>query len=179
MLNKSWRLICTFSVFPPNSTLRDSLFPYWYEIVSYLRYSGNFLSLLTNPPAKGGLSWVKPVIVSLGVIALLIHISLSNFVLFIQIHWPTSTLRVHYPPTKWETIYQEMFQDLSYSIILCFQFFFLNWQYFNLWNKKLTKMSSALYSNKLCVFGSKILNLHHFIYWMEQQINEDGGLVGG
>ena len=60
---------------PPNSTLRDSLFPYWYEIVSFLWYAGNFLSLLTNPPAKGGLAWVKPLIVSLGIIALLIHIS--------------------------------------------------------------------------------------------------------
>ena len=52
-----------------------SLLPHWYEIVSFLWYSGNFLSLLTNPPAKGGLSWVKPVIVFLGIVALLVHVS--------------------------------------------------------------------------------------------------------
>ena len=63
------------AVMPPHSTLRESLVPLWYEVVSFLWYSGNFLSLLTNPPAKGGLAWVKPLIVFLGIIALLVHIS--------------------------------------------------------------------------------------------------------
>ena len=63
------------AVIPPDPTVRDSLFPTWYEVVSLLWYSGNFLSLLTNPPAKGGLSWVKPLIVALGVIATIIHIA--------------------------------------------------------------------------------------------------------
>merc|ERR1719510_1770797 len=42
-----------------------------------------FLSLLTNPPAKGGLSWVKPLIVALGVIATIIHIS----AIFVPYHY--------------------------------------------------------------------------------------------
>ena len=60
---------------PPDTTLRDSLVPFWYEIVSFLWYTGNFLSILTNPPAKGGLAWVKPLIVALGIGALIVHIS--------------------------------------------------------------------------------------------------------
>ena len=70
------------AVMPPHSTVRESLVPLWYEIVSFLWYAGNFLSLLTNPPAKGGLAWVKPLIVFLGIIALLIHISTIFLPLF-------------------------------------------------------------------------------------------------
>ena len=40
------------AVMPPDTTIRDNLIPTWYEIVSFLWYLGNFLSLLTNPPAK-------------------------------------------------------------------------------------------------------------------------------
>ena len=32
------------AVVPPNTTVRDSLFPYWYEIVSVLWYAGLFLA---------------------------------------------------------------------------------------------------------------------------------------
>ena len=63
------------AVIPPHTTVRTSLFPHWYEVVSLMWYAGNLLSQLTNPPAKGGLSWVKPLIFSLGIGALIIHIS--------------------------------------------------------------------------------------------------------
>ena len=63
------------SVVPPHSTVRDSLLPYWYEIVSILWYGGLLLAQLTNPGAKGGLSWIKPLIVLLGIGSLLVHLS--------------------------------------------------------------------------------------------------------
>ena len=63
------------AVVPPNTTVRTSLAPYWYEVVSLMWYAGNLLSHLTNPPARGGLSWVKPLIVLLGIVALIIHIA--------------------------------------------------------------------------------------------------------
>ena len=53
------------SVVPPHPTVRDSLLPYWYEVVSIAWYGGLLLAQLTNPGAKGGLSWVKPLIVFL------------------------------------------------------------------------------------------------------------------
>ena len=62
-------------VVPPNTTVRQSLVPHWYEIVSLCWYAGLFLAQVTNPGAKGGLAWVKPLIVSLGVIAVIIHLS--------------------------------------------------------------------------------------------------------
>ena len=41
-------------VVPPNPTVRDSLIPYWYEIVSVAWYAGLFLAQVTNPGGKGG-----------------------------------------------------------------------------------------------------------------------------
>ena len=61
------------AVLPPDSTNRDSLFPFWYEIVTLFWYCGNGLAHFTNPGAKGGLAWVKPLIVFLGLCAFLVH----------------------------------------------------------------------------------------------------------
>ena len=58
--------------------VRDTLFPFWYEIVSVAWYAGLLLAQITNPGAKGGLAWVKPLIVSLGVIVVIVHISVSS-----------------------------------------------------------------------------------------------------
>ena len=58
--------------------MRDTLFPFWYEIVSVAWYAGLLLAQITNPGAKGGLAWVKPLIVSLGVIVVIVHISVSS-----------------------------------------------------------------------------------------------------
>ena len=58
-------LIC---VAPPDkSTDRETLIPFWYEIVVWVWYLGLLLSQITNPGAKGGLSWAKYVLVFLGV----------------------------------------------------------------------------------------------------------------
>ena len=43
------------AVFPPDPTTRDSLIPFWYEIVVWIWYAGLFLSQVTNPGSKGGL----------------------------------------------------------------------------------------------------------------------------
>ena len=67
--------LCLVAVLPPHSTNRDSLFPHWYEMVAAAWYFGNGLAHFTNPGAKGGLAWVKPLIVFLGVIAFAIHFS--------------------------------------------------------------------------------------------------------
>ena len=42
------------------------MIPYWYEIVVWVWYLGLLLSQITNPGAKGGLSWAKYVLVVLG-----------------------------------------------------------------------------------------------------------------
>ena len=65
--------LCLVAVLPPHSTVRESLIPYWYEIVVAFWYFGNGLAVFTNPGAKGGLSWVKPLIVFLGAVGFLIH----------------------------------------------------------------------------------------------------------
>ncbi len=49
-------LIC---VVPPDPTTRTTMVPYWYEIVVWIWYLGLLLSQITNPGAKGGLSWAK------------------------------------------------------------------------------------------------------------------------
>ena len=63
------------SVAPPQVTIRDYLFPHWYEIVIVSWYSGELLAEFTNPGAKRGLSWVKSMKVILGICAVIIHIS--------------------------------------------------------------------------------------------------------
>ena len=63
-------LIC---VAPPDSSARGSMVPYWYEIVVWVWYLGLLLAQLTNPGAKGGLSWVKNLLVALGLISYIIH----------------------------------------------------------------------------------------------------------
>lgn len=55
------------AAFPPDPTTRTSLVPYWYEIVVWIWYLGILLSQLTNPPSKGGLSWIRNVLVVLGI----------------------------------------------------------------------------------------------------------------
>jgi hypothetical protein len=67
--------LCLTAVLPPHSTVRTSLFPHWYEMVVAAWYIGNGLAHYTNPGAKGGLSWVKPLIVFLGLCGFLIHFS--------------------------------------------------------------------------------------------------------
>ena len=56
-------LVC---VAPPNDTTRDSMVPYWYEVVVWIWFLGLLLSQVTNPGAKGGLSGVKYLLVILG-----------------------------------------------------------------------------------------------------------------
>ena len=63
------------SVVPPHTTVRESLLPHWYEVVSVAWYGGLLLAQLTNPGAKGGLAWVKPLIVTLGVGAVSVHLA--------------------------------------------------------------------------------------------------------
>ena len=50
------------------------MWPHWYEIICVFWYSGQFLAELTNPGAKGGLAWVKPFNVFLGICAVITHI---------------------------------------------------------------------------------------------------------
>ena len=110
---------------PPNTTVRSSLFPYWYEIISVLWYAGLFLAQVrllealicicghyifpkvTNPGAKGGLSWIRPLIVSLGIFAVLVHISVK---IFLNI------------PTDGELIFSEqaIFVDIEYRSIMMY-----------------------------------------------------------
>lgn len=63
-------LVC---VTPPDKTTRPSMTPYWYEIVVWVWYLGLFLSQITNPGAKGGLSWVKYLLVALGMASYVAH----------------------------------------------------------------------------------------------------------
>ena len=49
------------------------MIPYWYEIVVWVWYLGLLLSQITNPGAKGGLSWAKYVLVVLGVFSYIAH----------------------------------------------------------------------------------------------------------
>ena len=68
---------CTATI-PWLLQVRDTLFPFWYEIVSVAWYAGLLLAQITNPGAKGGLAWVKPLIVSLGVIVVIVHLSVCS-----------------------------------------------------------------------------------------------------
>ena len=61
--------LCLTAVLPPHPTARSSLLPHWYEMVAAAWYVGNGLAHYTNPGAKGGLAWIKPLI------AILIHFS--------------------------------------------------------------------------------------------------------
>ncbi len=63
-------LLC---VVPPDNTVRQSMIPYWYEIVVWVWYLGLLLSQITNPGAKGGLSWVKYLLVVLGLLSYVVH----------------------------------------------------------------------------------------------------------
>ena len=49
-----------------DASSRQTMIPYWYEIVVWVWYLGLLLSQLTNPGAKGGLSWARQVLVVLG-----------------------------------------------------------------------------------------------------------------
>ena len=42
-------------------------------------YAGLLLAQITNPGAKGGLAWVKPLIVALGVIVVIVHLSVCSW----------------------------------------------------------------------------------------------------
>lgn len=64
-------LIC---VAPPDNTARETMVPFWYEIVVWVWYLGLLLSQITNPGAKGGLSWVKYLLVALGLLSYIAHI---------------------------------------------------------------------------------------------------------
>ena len=66
-------LLILVSVIPPDPTTRSSLVPFWYEIILWIWYLGLGLSQITNPGAKGGLSWVKYLLVALGLCSGLIH----------------------------------------------------------------------------------------------------------
>ena len=68
-------LLC---VAPPDNTVRQSMVPFWYEITVWVWYLGLLLSQLTNPGAKGGLSWAKYLLVILGLIRQ-IHIIWWNY----------------------------------------------------------------------------------------------------
>ena len=53
---------------PHEATERDTVIPYWYEIVVWVWYLGLLLSQITNPGSKGGLSWAKYGLVFLGML---------------------------------------------------------------------------------------------------------------
>ena len=61
------------SIVPPDPTTRPSLIPYWYEVVVWTWYLGLLLAQLTNPGAKGGLSWIKYLLVILGILSMIGH----------------------------------------------------------------------------------------------------------
>ena len=61
------------AAFPPDQTTRDSMLPYWYEVIVWIWYGGLLLSQITNPGTKGGLSWVKYLLVVLGICAAICH----------------------------------------------------------------------------------------------------------
>ena len=68
------------SIVPPDpSTRTGSMFPYWYEMVVWTWYLGLLLAQVTNPGAKGGLSWVKYLLVALGLLSIVGH-SVAFFV---------------------------------------------------------------------------------------------------
>ena len=77
--------LCLNAVICPHSTARTSLLPYWYEVVLFTWYAGNALDYISNPGAKGGLALFKPIIVVLGVIAFIVH--LSAFALPTDYYW--------------------------------------------------------------------------------------------
>ena len=81
-------LLC---VAPPDNTARQSMVPFWYEITVWVWYLGLLLSQMTNPGAKGGLSWAKYLLVALGLISYVVHIigifldpSWYSFVIYIR-----------------------------------------------------------------------------------------------
>ena len=49
-----------------DASTRQNMIPLWYEIVVWVWYLGLLLAQLTNPGAKGGLSWARNVLVVLG-----------------------------------------------------------------------------------------------------------------
>ena len=76
-------------VAPPHTTIRESLLPHWYEIVTVTWYAGQLLAEFTNPGTRwaghdvrrvfillvrGGFSWVKSLNVLCGVCAVCVHI---------------------------------------------------------------------------------------------------------
>ena len=48
--------------------------PFWYEIIVWVWYLGLLLSQMTNPGAKGGLSWAKYLLVVLGLFSYVVHV---------------------------------------------------------------------------------------------------------
>ena len=64
-------LLC---VAPPDNTARQSMVPFWYEIIVWVWYLGLLLSQMTNPGAKGGLSWAKYLLVVLGLFSYVVHV---------------------------------------------------------------------------------------------------------
>ena len=67
--------LCLTAVISPDSTVRTSLLPYWYEVVVAAWYVGNGLAYYSNPGAKDGLGMIRPFIVFLGLCALIVHLS--------------------------------------------------------------------------------------------------------
>lgn len=62
-------------VAPPHPTIRDSLYPHWYEMVTVTWYAGLLLAECTNPGTRGGFSFVKTLNVICGVIAVAVHLA--------------------------------------------------------------------------------------------------------
>ena len=61
------------AVVPPDPTTRSSMVPYWYEIVLWIWYVGLLLAQITNPGTKGGLSWIRYLLVALGLASFVVH----------------------------------------------------------------------------------------------------------
>ena len=94
--------LCLVAVLPPHSTVRDSLFPHWYEMVVAAWYFGLGLAHFTNPGAKGGLAWVKPLIVFLGFCGFLIHFA-----------------AVFVPPEYWSIMMYSRNQFVGITLLFC------------------------------------------------------------
>ena len=126
------------TAFPPDPSTRNSLFPYWYEMILWIWYAGLLLSQITNPGSKGGLSWVKYLLVFLGICSALTHASALffdqdwwSFIVYIRnIFFGTSLLfatilildflSFHYLFGPWAIIIGELLLDVGkFVVVLC------------------------------------------------------------
>ena len=82
-----WPDLTLISIVPPDPTTRPSLIPYWYEVVVWTWYLGLLLAQLTNPGAKGGLSWIKYLLVILGVLSMIGHAVALFFDQEVSLNW--------------------------------------------------------------------------------------------